>query len=81
MRIAILSMTLLWLVGCGARPEVKPAEEPLNPEAKKIILLEYEKKTKELIKTTKTLNAMRETLDDQRRRLTVICADYPDHDV
>jgi outer membrane protein OmpA-like peptidoglycan-associated protein len=79
MRLLSSLMILSVLTACAAKPEVKKDE--FEPEVKKIILVEYEKKTKELLATTQKLNDSRGQLDDQRRRLMVICTDYPDHTV
>ena len=79
MRSIHLCLGLAVLTGCVKQPEVK--KEEFEPEVKQIILLEYEKKTKELLATTRKLNDSRSQLDDQRRRLMVICTDYPDHTV
>ncbi len=79
MRLFILFVMLNCLTACATKPVVK--KEEFEPAAKQIILLEYEKKTKELLATTEKLNESRGKLDDQRRRLMVICSDYPDHTV
>lgn len=69
------------LAACGSRPS-KPEEEVLEgDDSGKITIVDYEKKTAELMKTTDKLNGLRGNLDEQRRRLAVICSDYPDHQV
>lgn len=44
-------------------------------------IVEYEKKTKELMDATHQLGELRTQVDEQSRRLQVICLDYPDHEV
>lgn len=78
MRISILVCVagLLWACGPKPKPELTPAEK-----AQKIMIVKYEAKTKALLDTNARLNDTRSTLDDQKRRLMVICTDHPDHEV
>lgn len=71
-----------WLMsGCGGTPLQPEPEEPTAEEEAGLRIVEYEKKTRELLETNAKLNTLRGTLDEQRRRLSIICNDYPDHDV
>lgn len=70
----------LWM-GCVSVPKPPPPPEPTEPTEPSISIIEYEAKTQELLETNRRLNATRVSLDDQRRRLAVICVDYPDHQV
>ncbi len=73
--------TLSGVAGCGGPP--KPTD-PLPAESDDpgaVTIVQYEKKTKELMETSQKLNSIRGNLDEQSRRLAVICADYPDHAV
>ncbi len=78
-------VAVLVLVGCGGSQKPKgsslESEEEDNSDPAKLQIIEYEKKTRELVDKTRQLAETRTELDDQRRRLTVICADYPDHQV
>ncbi|MFO0744657.1 MAG: hypothetical protein U1F43_03150 [Myxococcota bacterium] len=69
--------------GCASH-ETKPptedkesAEEPTPPGYVKVV--EYEAKTKELLLATEKLEGLQTNVDEQRRRLQVLCADYPKH--
>ncbi len=70
-------------VGCASTPPPPPPPPPepvepvLPPGA--VSLLEYEAKTKELLDATAKLDSLRDNVDEQQRRLTAICVDYPDH--
>lgn len=44
-------------------------------------VVEYEAKTKALVEATEKLDTLGQSLEEQRRRLQVICADYPEHAV
>ncbi len=44
-------------------------------------VIELDKKTQALMQTSEELGSTRDTLDEQRRRLTLICTDYPKHQV
>lgn len=75
----LLATTLLG--ACGGPPK---RTDPLPAESDdpgQVTIVEYEKKTKELLETSKKLNELRGNVDEQSRRLAVICADYPDHQV
>jgi len=78
MRILSFFLIAGLLCGCGQKPkpELTPAEK-----AQKIMIVKYEAKTKALLDTNSKLNETRSTLDDQKRRLMVICTDHPDHEV
>ncbi|PIE20309.1 MAG: hypothetical protein CSA66_00730 [Proteobacteria bacterium] len=78
-----LSLGLVLSAGCATTkptpPPPPPAEAPLPPNA--VSLLEYEQKTAELLQATAKLETLQDDMDGMRRRLTTICADYPDHTV
>lgn len=80
---------LLWLAccgalsACGAKPApvgdtLAPADDG-DPQA--ITVVQYEEKTRQLMETTRKLGDLQGQLDDQRRRLSIICIDHPDHHV
>jgi outer membrane protein OmpA-like peptidoglycan-associated protein len=81
-----IALTAL-LTACGGQPKEQTLEQdaPADPTDQSgpatIQLVEYEKKTRELMDATQKLDGLRGDLDDQRRRLMVICADFPEHDV
>lgn len=86
MRTFILSSLALalGLAGCASHETKKteappePAEnEPTPPGYVKVI--EYEAKTRDLIMATQKVEALQNDIDEQRRRLQTICADYPKH--
>ncbi len=54
-------------------------QEELPPGT--VSVLKYEEKTQQLLDATLALGDLRENVDEQVRRLRVICSDYPDHDV
>ncbi|MEY3014661.1 MAG: OmpA family [Pseudomonadota bacterium] len=80
--VAATTTAVLLLGACSAN---KVAPGPPTPEEiaadKGVNVVEYEKKTQELVSATRKLEETRNSLDEQRRRLTVICADYPEHHV
>jgi outer membrane protein OmpA-like peptidoglycan-associated protein len=74
----------LCLAACGGARKQQPGDTLENEEggdSGKITLVDYEKKTKELMDATQQLGGLQNQLDEQRRRLTLICLDYPDHEV
>lgn len=77
----------LLLAACGPRqpaPEGTdegPAEGEATGDDPNLVILKYEQKTQQLLETTNQLNDTRGKLDEQQRRLAIICADYPDHAV
>ncbi len=85
MKAWMLAPIALLVAACGAAPSTvgstldEPAEDDGPPQA--VELVKYEQKTKELLETTEKLNAVRGQVDEQRRRLAVICVDHPDHEV
>ena len=81
MRWLLLLTAALLAWGCGASQK-KAEGETLDDEAKqKLQIIEYEKKTRELLDANQKLSELRTKEDDQRRRLQVICVDHPDHQV
>ncbi len=75
----VISIAFAW--GCGSSQKKDEPEELSDEEKQKLQIIEYEKKTRQLIDTNKKLADARTKVDDQRRRLQVICVDYPDHQV
>jgi outer membrane protein OmpA-like peptidoglycan-associated protein len=68
---------------CATKAELKE-EQNLREEAeeaKEILVIEMNDKAQKLQVATNQLVDARENLDDQRRRLQVICGEYPEHDV
>jgi len=82
-RIVIALVALATTTGCAKKETVKPDdtavhdEEPTPPGFVKVV--EYEAKTKELIAATERVQALQSDIDEQRRRLQTVCADYPKH--
>lgn len=79
--IALLGAGLL-AAACGGGPPSRT--DPLPAESDEpgaVTIVEYEKKTQELLETSQKLGELRGNLDEQARRLAVICIDYPDHAV
>lgn len=76
-----LPLAALTLTACGGARQTETVDQPPEVDPKFVEIVKYEKKTEELLKTTKTLTDVRGQLDEQRRRLAVICNDYPDHGV
>jgi outer membrane protein OmpA-like peptidoglycan-associated protein len=78
-----LSLTLALSQGaCGGGPQSRT--EPLPEESDEpgvVTIVQYEKKTAELMETSRKLAELRGNADEQSRRLAVICTDYPDHQV
>jgi len=73
---------LAGLTACaGARSRADEPEPLEGDESGKITIVQYEQKTAELLATTNKLNEMRGNVDEVKRRLQVICVDYPDHQV
>lgn len=92
--VARWSLALLLLsamgVGCGGAQtgetldEQSEAAEAAEDDAKsgptvEVQVVEYEAKTKALVEATQKLDTLSQSIEEQRRRLQVICADYPDH--
>lgn len=76
---AILGVAVL-CCACGGTQ--KPEEQTLEGgEDQKITIVDYEQKTKALLETTNKLGELHGQLEEQRRRLDLICVDHPDHHV
>ncbi|MCA9528148.1 MAG: OmpA family protein [Myxococcales bacterium] len=75
-------MTAL-LAACGPRAQQVSEEAPAEAQGEdpNLVILKYEQKTQELVDTTNKLTETRGKLDEQQRRLAIICNDYPDHAV
>lgn len=66
---------------CGGKPSRTDPLPTESDEPGAVTIVEYEKKTQELLVTSQKLGELRGNLDEQARRLAVICVDYPDHAV
>jgi outer membrane protein OmpA-like peptidoglycan-associated protein len=82
----LLLLAFVPVAACGPRQQTLNEEETAEAAEEKgddpnLVILKYEKKTQELLETTNQLNDTRGKLDEQQRRLAIICADYPDHAV
>ncbi len=66
------------LLGCGA--STSQPDKPKPPPPGMVSIIKYNEKTEALVKATHNLGELRENIDEQRRRLTRICVDYPDHE-
>ncbi|MBT9560385.1 MAG: OmpA family protein [Myxococcales bacterium] len=70
--------------GCRATtPDVResPGGGPTGETAEGVELVDQSKLTRELQETAEKLAENETQLDDQKRRLQRLCADYPDHEV
>ncbi len=76
-----LLVAALCLGACGGPPKRTDPLPVESDEPGAVTIVEYEKKTKELLETSRKLGELRGNLDEQARRLAVICVDYPDHQV
>lgn len=85
-----LSVTLgilgigLGAASCASKPEAPPPDEAELPEEDPtppgfVKVVEYEQKTKELVLAQEKLQALQGDIDEQRRRLATLCADYSQH--
>lgn len=81
-RVAAVAAAIAALAGCSAG---QVASDPQNPVVESgepgVNVVEYEKKTQELLSATRKLEESRNNIDEQRRRLSAICADHPEHRV
>src|SRR5688500_17419723 len=55
--------------------------DPEADDSGTVEIVKYEKKAAELLEATNKLNQLQGTLEEQVRRLQLICVDYPDHQV
>lgn len=87
LRTLVIAMTLGFGplgASCASKPETPPPEEVDGPEEDPtppgyVKVVEYEQKTKELVLAQEKLQALQGDIDEQRRRLANLCADYPQH--
>jgi outer membrane protein OmpA-like peptidoglycan-associated protein len=63
--------------GCATAPP-KPVG-PTPQEQATMLKVEVEQRTQDLLRATDALRSAQDDLDDQKRRLRVLCIDYPDH--
>lgn len=74
---------LVFASGCASSekkaPDEAPAEEPDKAPPGFVNVVEYDAKTKELMLATEKLAALQGDVDEQARRLSALCADYPKH--
>lgn len=80
LRIALVTAAA-GLTACGGARQTETVEQPPEVDPKFVEIVKYEKKTQELLDTNQKLTDVRGKLDEQRRRLAVICNDHPDHAV
>jgi outer membrane protein OmpA-like peptidoglycan-associated protein len=75
------ALALVFSMSCAAAFESQPVVEelPAEPPPGMIEILEYELRTAQLLDATARLEESQSQLDDQQRRLQVICTDYPEH--
>jgi outer membrane protein OmpA-like peptidoglycan-associated protein len=57
--------------------EIVEEEDPTPPGYVNVV--EYEAKTKELVLANEKVLSLQGNIDEQRRRLQVVCADFPEH--
>jgi len=58
-----------------------PPPPPPGPSKEQLTILELEKKTRQLLETSDALFSLQGKHEEHVRRLKVICADHPDHQV
>ncbi|MGK0359031.1 MAG: outer membrane protein OmpA-like peptidoglycan-associated protein [Bradymonadia bacterium] len=76
----LLGVALVGLSACGAR-QADTVAQPADVDPRFVEIVKYEKTTQQLIDTNDKLQAVRGKVDEQRRRLALICNDHPDHGV
>lgn len=68
---------------CATTPPPPPVEDEVAEEDDvppgMVRLVEYEEKTQQLLEASQRLEELETNVDDQRRRLARVCADYPEH--
>ena len=73
----VLCSTLL-LGACAAPPPPKP-RGPTPEQQRDMLKVEVAKRTRELMAATDRLRDAQSSIEEQKRRLQLICVDYPDH--
>ncbi len=88
MRRVIVAAICAALWACGGGPQAEegstldPADDPDDDgTAQRVEMVKYEQKTRELLEANQKLGDLRGQVDEQRRRLSIICIDHPDHEV
>ena len=81
MRCAWLLFIVVAAWGCGKKSQTKGSVLEADGDPQQIQIIKYEKKARQLLDATRKLADLRTQVDDQQRRLQVICVDYPDHQV
>ncbi len=79
--VVAIGLTLASCATSGDGVKGEAAAEEGAPPPGMIEVVKYQEKTQQLVDTTQKLQAAEGSLDEQRRRLQVICADYPEHGV
>ena len=80
LRPVLLACAMTMAAGCASAPPPPPPKPP-GPPPDMVMKVEYEQKTLELLQATERLTDLRDSFDEQRRRLAIICVDHPEHDV
>lgn len=80
MRLSTIINCGLVAIMLGACAHTPPPPPP-GPSKEELTILELEKKTRQLMETSDALFSLQGKHEEQVRRLKVICADYPEHQV
>lgn len=66
--------------GCGGMARSEQAQaQPEDDQSVEMQMIEYAEKTRALLEATEKLDEMSQDLNEQRRRLQLLCADHPEH--
>lgn len=75
--VALAAAAVLAAACAHGRPPPPPGPTPEEEAA--MLKVEVEKRTQDLLRATGALRTAQDDLEDQKRRLRVICIDHPDH--
>jgi len=76
-----MSLQMLACAGMSRTVEEDPSDDMLAPPPGMVEIIRYEAQTQKLLDATSQLMDMQGESDEMGRRLEVICADYPEHQV
>ncbi|MFT7581960.1 MAG: outer membrane protein OmpA-like peptidoglycan-associated protein [Myxococcota bacterium] len=81
--VVITGVLGLTVAACATAPPPPPPPppvpvEPIVPPGM-VTMIEYDAKAKALVDASERLETLNNDIDEQRRRLTTVCVDYPDH--
>ena len=75
----IIFLLAVSLAGCASTKPPEPTPLEIAQKENALIRLQVESKTQELLSATSDLRDAQMDLDDQSRRLQLVCVDYPEH--